>query len=357
MVFNGPSGFKRSLTQTALVLAIGVLPAAARAPRVVSHFYYVNDPSSRQSLEANAQSIGLVSPQWLAVGPSGDLVSSVDGQVVDWARQHRLPVMPVLINEGFDAKAGHAALANEQAQSALLEQVLEAFSANRFYGIEIDFENIPAADRDAYSDFAARLVKALHRRHGKLFVALPAPLKHAPSSGPGGSASNAWVTNQESLAFDYHRLGTVADFVTLMTYDEHTSPDDSGPIAGLPWVEACVEKVLDLIPRRKTLLGLPLYYRHWNGKSVLEGAHEEALGIVTKQGARVEMDPEQREKVVRFADAQGPHVIWLEDAESLKERLELIRRYGLTGFSAWRLGQEDPAVWKGIFSRAAAKGR
>jgi len=37
--------------------------------------------------------------------------------------------------------------------------------------------------------------------------------------------------------------------------------------------------------------------------------------------------------------------VWYEDARSLAERLALVRRHGLRGFSAWVLGREDSAAW------------
>ncbi len=114
---------------------------------------------------------------------------------------------------------------------------------------------------------------------------------------------------------------------------------------------------MDFIPRKKFYLGIPLYCRHWSGKSVSEGPYEEALKWAAQWRVRIEADADQKEKVVRFADGQDSHVVWLLDAQNVQERMELAVRYRLAGFSAWRLGQEDPVVWNGTFSQASGKHR
>lgn len=344
-----PAG-RASRVFLALVLAVlfGAFPAVARKPRRVNHFYYVNDPSSKESLEANAAQVNLVSPQWFAVDQAGRVISSADAELIEWARRSRIPLMPLLVNNQFQAGVAHAVLNDDRAQSALEEQILNVARTNHFYGIEVDFENIPPGDRDAFSSFATRLAKELHRRHLKFSIAVPAPLEPAPAAvTPAGSP---WKPSAQSAAFDYRALANVADSITVMTYDEHVSPGEPGPIAGLPWVEACLEETLAAIPRKKLLLGIPLYYRHWSGKSVAEGPYEEALNLATRWNAKVETDSEQREKKFQFDDGHDAHVVWLEDAESLKEMLALVTKYGLVGFSAWRLGQEDPAAWQKTFS-------
>ena len=37
--------------------------------------------------------------------------------------------------------------------------------------------------------------------------------------------------------------------------------------------------------------------------------------------------------------------IWLEDEQSIEEKLKLMKEHKLAGTSAWALGQESPEVW------------
>ncbi len=347
----------RCLARVGLALTIGVLPASSRK-RILFHFYCVNDPASLHSLQTNVVRPSLVSPQWFTAGRTGQLDSAVDASVVEWAKKRKIRLMPLLINEKFQPEVAHAVLGDERIQSALLREILDAAVAGHFYGIQLDFENIPSGDREAYSRFVETFTKAFHRRHKKLSVAVPAPLGPPPTPATSvGPAFVSWTTNEHSLAFDYRELGQVADSVTLMTYDEYDSPDLPGPIAGFPWVEACLQKTLKFVSSKKLFLGIPLYYRRWSGKTVSEGPYDEAVGLAAQWGAKIETDAEQKEKIVKFADGQNSHVVWLNDSDSVRERVEWAVRQGLAGFSAWRLGQEDRAVWIGVFSQASQKGQ
>ena len=37
--------------------------------------------------------------------------------------------------------------------------------------------------------------------------------------------------------------------------------------------------------------------------------------------------------------------IWLEDATSVKSRLDIMEKYKLAGAAYWRLGQETDSIW------------
>lgn len=303
-------------------------PAAALA--VLAHFYCTNDALSRQSLEKNAAHISVASPVWLAVTETGQVRSSVDPQTVAWARERKLPLMPVVVNQDFRPEIARVVFGDPE---PLITQLVRLAEEEGFYGLELNFENFGAEGRDGYVRLAGRLGEELRRRGKKLGVAVGAPL--GAGLGP----------NEHSRAFDYAGLAEAADWVTLMAYDEYTSPKQPGPIAGYGWVEACVRKTLDWVPAEKLLLGLPLYYRRWNGRKVTEGPYAEARRLAARHRARIRMDPVHRAPTFRFRAGGTRNVVWMEDARSLGRRLELVTKYRLAGFSAWRLGQEDPALF------------
>ena len=49
---------------------------------------------------------------------------------------------------------------------------------------------------------------------------------------------------------------------------------------------------------------------------------------------------------ITFADKDGQHELWYEDARSLAPKFELATKEKLHSISAWVLGQEDPAMWE-----------
>lgn len=345
----------RRLFPAIFLLMAGALGASCRESPPAAHFYYVNEPSALESLHTNAAQLGLVSPQWLFVVGEGKLVSMVDPEVVRWAREQGVPLMPLLLNFDFQPQIAHELLGAENLQARLIEEVVQVAREHRFHGLQLDFEKVPLEDRDRYVAFVRRLRKALRQRGLKLSVAVPAPLAATPL--PGARNATTWPQNEQSLAFDYRRLGKEADFLTLMTYDHHTAPDAPGPVAGLPWVEASLRWVLGSVSRKKLHLGVPLYYRKWAGEKVTEGTYTEAAALAAQVGTNPHMDAAQVEKTFEFEEEGTRVVVWFQDAETLRHRLALVRRYKLRGFSAWRLGHEDPSAWQKAFPTGARRER
>ncbi len=324
-------------------------PEARPAP-LVMHFYYWNDRLADDSLRAHYRQIGLLSPVWLEVDKDGNLVTTIDKRTAAWAAANDIRVMPVVVNRGFLPET--AAAGTGAARERLIAALIETARRHRFCGLQLDFEGLRPADRASYAEFAERLAAALHRRGMQLSVAVPAPLAAAM---PPDSAETLWKASEQSAAFDYERLGRAADFVSLMAYDEYTSPEEPGPVAGLAWVEACVRQTLDWTPAAKVMLGVPLYHRHWAAKKVSEGPYAAAAALALAAKSEIRLDATHQEATFQYSDSQGDHVVWLETADSLSRRTALASKYGLRGISAWRLGQEDPAAWGTAFLQKPEK--
>jgi spore germination protein YaaH len=192
----------------------------------------------------------------------------------------------------------------------------------------------------------AQLAGELRRDRRRLGIAVHPPLLPARTAD-----SPRWVANEDSFAFDLRALSRQVDFISLMAYDMHYQADDPGPIASLPWVEACLVRTLKFVPRQKLLLGVPFYYRHWSAQKVREGTYAQAVELAEQTRARIETHPFHREKTFSFRNGDGTNQVWFNSADDLADRIALARRYRLRGFSAWRLGQEDPALWTEALSR------
>jgi spore germination protein len=353
MPLESGKGWSQALSRAILLLGTLLLARASSGRDALAHFYCVNEPSCTQALETHSRQISLVSPTWFVVDQAGHLQSTLDSAVVTWAQARGVPLMPLLVNDKFQPETAHALLSDPQIQSEVVGRIVEASIAHHFYGIELDLEGLRPADRGAYAQFTRRLAGQLHANHLKLGIAVPAPLASTqPVGSPADSEGKPWPLSNQSEAYDYHALGDAADIVSLMTYEQHIAPGDPGPVAGLPWVDACTRKVLEWIPAKKVLLGVTLYYRDWFGKSVREGGFSEAVSLASKWRAPIKYDRKQGAASVRFQDDQGSHTLWFENAKSLREKVKLVKRYRLLGFSAWRLGFEDPAAWKKCFRKA-----
>ena len=55
------------------------------------------------------------------------------------------------------------------------------------------------------------------------------------------------------------------------------------------------------------------------------------------------MIPQSR--ITQWETADGTYKIWLEDLQSLEEKLKVIKNNSLAGVAEWSLGQESSGVW------------
>ena len=44
----------------------------------------------------------------------------------------------------------------------------------------------------------------------------------------------------------------------------------------------------------------------------------------------------------------GIQYLWMEEEDSLREKMDLIREHDLAGVACWKLGLEDAAAWDSI---------
>src|SRR4026208_180306 len=90
-----------------LAIAAGVLPHSnARAQAQFERlFYYVDREDSYRSLVKNIDQITVVAPQSYVVDSLGIMWGAVDKRVLALAKAHRVKVMPLFTNEGFNGPA------------------------------------------------------------------------------------------------------------------------------------------------------------------------------------------------------------------------------------------------------------
>lgn len=319
--------------------------AETSSPTIPRTLIYVTDSAKAMvSLRAHVESMDIVAPQTYAATPEGALLGKPKEEILTLAKNAGAEVMPLVVNRYFSQSGVDAFLRSDAAEQRLVSAMVAEAKNKGYIGFQYDFEHIPAADRDLYSVFVARSATVFHSVGLKLSVAVaPEHSDLASDYGPGSYAN--WTG-----AFDYRALGVSADFVSVMAYDDSRSV---GPAAALPWVRQVLTYTLAHIPAEKVSLGIPFYAWVWRDKtgereysrtySAIAEVLKTRSAIVTKGFSDTLGVP-----YVTYVKQKKRYTAWYEDQKSFQEKLSLVTDNKLYGFSAWALGQEDPAIWQNV---------
>jgi spore germination protein YaaH len=277
----------------------------------------------------------------------------VDPRVLRLAKENGKRVMPLIVNPGFDQGLMHRLLASDEARARAIRTLVEECRRNGYWGIQFDFENVAMADRDAFTRFFREAATALHGAGFRLSAAVV----HRPGDDAGPTPYHRWLFENWRAGYDLKALADAGDFLSLMSYSQHTRRTPPGPQASVRWQDSVVRYFLRFVPPEKLSLGIPTGSQHWytayDERIVPEMArsyseqlsHARALVLLERNGARVQWSEADAVPFAFYERGGTWEWIFMEDARSFRAKLDLIARHRLRGFSVWVLGPEDPAVW------------
>jgi spore germination protein YaaH len=175
---------------------------------------------------------------------------------------------------------------------------------------------------------------------------------------PGSGSYDRWIHENWRGGYDYKALADTLDFISYMTYAQHTGGSTPGPVAGYQWMVACLDFLLAQgVPPGKISLGVAGYSDWWYpAYDEKDGARMQGSDISYSRGleilaaARVTAtwDSLQRASWAMWAEHGVFQHLWLEDARAFMAKRRLAEERGLRGYSVWLLGSEDPAVWAAL---------
>jgi spore germination protein YaaH len=311
---------------------------------VIAYVPYWDQERGFAVARANRTTFDQLSPMWYSLRDDGSLTLADDeNTVIDAAtvrafQQSGLQVLPTLTNlrnGSWNYDLLGSVLASDDLRRRHVGAIVELVLANGYDGIDIDYEDLRAADRDRYTAFLTMLSEELHSA-GKLLTSGV----YAKTSEPGPEEFN--------IAQDYAAIGAVCDQVRLMTYDYHWETSEPGPSAPVGWVDEVVAWAVTQIPPLKVVLGCAVLGYDWpDGGNGVTVTHQEATELARRYG--VEITRSDGIPTFTYVDADDrQHEVWFEDAQSTLEKVELVDRHRLGGVFFWRLGGEDPAIWSSL---------
>ncbi|HTZ90511.1 MAG TPA: glycosyl hydrolase family 18 protein [Alloacidobacterium sp.] len=331
-----------------LAIAFSVFTLHAQQPK--SLFYLTRSPDGVRSFYAHEDKIDILVPTWYNVDADGLVSGGADPMVLEAAKQHHIPVMPIVADAGFNQPDFHKLITTPQAWHKMIDQLIAACKENGYSGFQFDFENVFWTDRDALTEVVAESATAFHHQGLQLSIAT---VPNAPGA-PGQTEFSAWIYANWRGAYDLKALAQSVDLICLMTYDQHTRWTAPGPVAGWGWTTENLDYALKVVPKEKLSLGIPLYGYHWfagppqNDKPNPSAEYiggQDALDLAKAYGGKIEWDPVDRTAWTYFYRDDMREWIFFTDERTFRERYDLVRERGLQGFCSWVLGQEDPSIW------------
>ena len=303
---------------------------------------YSRNPNTRKIKDMDG--LNIISPTWIKLtGPDGELKHNISKDYIVWAKKRGYKIW-ALFSNSFDPKLTDKFLNNSLAREKAISDLVKLIKDNNMDGINIDFENVYLRDKELLVQFVRELTPIFHENN--LVVSIDVTVI-------GGSDN--W-----SRFLDRRALGEVVDYMAVMTYDEHwASSPVSGSVASLGWVEKSIERILKEVPAEKLLLGVPFYTRIWietpssskpNRMDVKSKAisMNTARNILEKDNVIKLWDEKAGQYYVVYVEDNKIHKIWIEDAESIKLKTDLVNKYDLAGVAAWRRGFETEEIWTTI---------
>jgi spore germination protein YaaH len=348
------SALKNPIARIVVVLAFAAIPVRAQQPN--SLFYLTREPASVRSFLSHVDQINVLAPGWYSVDANGLVSGGPNPLVLETARQHHVPVMPLLVNSGFTQDGFHKLANNPEAYGQMIKQLIHACKTNGYVGIQFDFENINWTDRESLSTLVRVAAAELHKEKLQLSIAT---VPNAPGA-PGEGGFSAWIYENWRGAYDLKALAEAVDLICLMTYDQHTVWTAPGPVAGWAWTTANLDYALKIVPPQKLSLGIPLYGYHWFAGTPVKApdktdkpnptaeyiSTQDALDLAKAYNGQLEWDAADRTSWFYFYRDDLREWIFYTDVRTFRERYALVKERGLRGFCSWVLGTEDPGIWE-----------
>ncbi|WP_214482403.1 glycosyl hydrolase family 18 protein [Bacillus sp. SM2101] len=288
--------------------------------------------------------LNVVSPTWFSLkNNEGDVTNLGSTAYSEWAKQRNYQVWAVFSND-FDPEKTHEAFKDFDTRQKIIRQILQYSQMYELDGINIDIENVNLEDGPLVTQFVREATPYLHE--AGLVVSMDVTFI---------SESENW-----SKFYEREKLADVVDYMMVMAYDEHwASSPIAGSVASFPWVENNLERILEVIPNDRLILGVPLYTRIWEEKEndngeieVSSKAHsiEFVLEWMNERNLEPAYDEKSGQYYVEYMDEkeQAMYKIWIENDYSLQKRAQIVHSYQLAGIATWARTFGNEGAWTAL---------
>ena len=292
------------------------------------------------SMVSGTKGMNVIAPTWFSLtDENGSIRNFGTANYVTTAHNMGLQVWGVVDNFNYANETGTAIstlnmLSSTTSRQNFVRNVTDAAVSLGLDGINVDFEQLSSDCGPHYVEFIRELSIQCRNRGLVLSIANYVPFNFN----------------------DYYRLdiqGQVADYVIIMGYDEHWhGSKDPGSVASISYVSGGLDRTLQEVPANKVVNALPFYTILWKteGTDVTDEyiTMNNEADFMNRAGVTAEWDEETCQNYAEWTSGNATYQIWLEDAQSIAEKVKLIQKYNLAGVAQWKLGFENSSIWQTI---------
>lgn len=296
-------------------------------------FHQIFDASKNGDLEtylADTKGINVLVPTWYSIADTDGNISSMAS--IDYVNKaHAMGIQVWALIDDFKLELGDDTyLSSRAARTNTINLLLEQIRVFGLDGINVDFEGVKSTNAVHFRQFLRELSIAL--RNEKKILSVD---NYPVSSGR-----------------DYYGLeeqGQIADYVIIMSYDEHYKGSDPGTNASLGFTSRAITDTMEEVPASKIINALPFFTRLWwegNGESSSKAiGMRESLELVEEKGAELKWLDDISQYYASWTEDGVNYQIWLEDEKSLELKLAGVKENEIGGVAFWKLGLEKDTVW------------
>ena len=298
-----------------------------------SAFVVTDDDSSVDDMKKHIDDLDIIFPDYFRFDAGKiEISENVRDDIQRFLAGKQTMVVPRITNTdasgNWNGSEFLKLIGNRRNRNAMENLILETLKKYSLKAINIDVESLPDSNTPYYLDFLDELSGLLHKSGMFLSVDVPA--------GDDGT--------------DYEEIGQIADLVVVMDYDQNDETSGAGPIAGNKWFSDSLESIVKKIPKNKLIAACGQYSYDWNTSSrgpASALSYDDTIALAQDVCAVIRTESASVNSMFSYQDRNRQnHQVWMLDGISLWNEMHEIQALGLRGAGLWRLGLEDPAVWR-----------
>lgn len=284
--------------------------------------------------------LSTISPFTYKIKEDGTLDNFLYSQNIQDSKLDKVMVIANIKEKGgFSGEIAHLLLSDKVKKSKLIKECYNIIKSKKYKMLNIDFEYVNPEDKNIFIDFITDMKAKLNEINIPLSVCL----------APKTSSFQKGLLYE---AHDYQKIGKIADYVILMTYEWGYTYGEPMAVSPLPQVKDVIRYAKTVIPKEKIVMGIPNYGYDWKlpykkGTAANSLSINEANDLAIKEKVEIKHSSAYLTPYFNYKDENNiEHIVHFDDACSYKEKIELAIKEEIGGISIWTITNSNIQLTK-----------